>query len=122
MNPELLADARAAHAETMLTDVCIVVSPGATTPNGIGGRTRGPSSSRTYPCRLQSYTPFASPEQVRGGQISGQDIYTLLLPWDAVVSPESRVEKDGQRYEVIGPIDQRTERISVQVTVARIRE
>jgi hypothetical protein len=94
-----IADLRAEVAG-LLCDSYAVQRPTAVS-DGLGGRTVTVATSSTGACRLDQYQSGAGAEQVLAERLDTITPTTILLPWDADVTPADRLLINGTRtFEV----------------------
>jgi hypothetical protein len=96
----LLSDAEVAdlRAEVagLLCDTYAVQRPTGVS-DGMGGRTVTTAASSTGNCRLDQYQSGAGGEQVVAERLDTITPTTIILPWDADVTPADRIVVNGTR-------------------------
>lgn len=102
-----------------LTDTCVVEDKSESgISDGMGGKPLSYTNPRTYGCLLQDdSTPR---EGVRGDKQSADIHLILVLPWDAVVNPRSRVTHKSRVYYAVGNDDEnRSNALTQRIRVTR---
>lgn len=102
---------------SMLSQRADVVTLGSTGVDDLGRPVQGETSRVTYPCRLY----LADTSEVLDSDSVVVDLWTIILPPEAVISSESRVESDGRVFEVLGTPDVKRTPRGVSHVTARLR-
>ncbi len=109
-----------ADANGLLTETCVIRSPGTPQPDGAGGWTDGtPTDSGPYACERRMPSPGREMEQA--------SILQLVSPWIIVLPAGTNVNGDDQIiigsdiYEVKGVIQGGTREIVRRVLAVEVR-
>jgi head-tail adaptor len=100
-----------------LTQSCIVYNR-AETGNALGRKTYVYNAGPTYACRVQ---PITAREQPAGDRPIQRADASIVLPWNAVVTENDRLNIGGTYYEVTGTNGDQADRMTLTCDCTRVR-
>jgi SPP1 family predicted phage head-tail adaptor len=106
-----LTSMRSAYLDLM-PDTCDILTATKTTDGQGGFTTTWATSSANVRCRMDAYKPR---ESLSGGAVYPFNMFMLTLPYDTTITTNSRVTHGGKTYNVIGPDDDKSWKITTRV-------